>query len=388
MSQVHALYLRGDEEIKPGSPGLLTRNLNYDTYDPEPEDGMAWLDVLLSTVCGSNNSAALGKPNFRFVRRDLTLKGVIDGHEGVAIFGGVGPNKLPYKNIKPGDRVVPMAMRGCGECRGCLNSLPNRCRKKKIIGFAQHGVMSPVCLTEPDRLILARDGLTNEQLTMTEPVSVLQNLLRRLIPAACARGTLSNQDAIVSGPGIIGYILAEALLALGMRVCITGVEQDVPHRLSLAKDRGIHPIVLDGTSGNLQKQLADGIRHFRDGKLIGDPHENGCVDVYAECSGAAGARACAPFVTANAGVIAVVATYGMPIDGMDETQAVRGEQTTVTTMGSSAGDYIQAMLAMERGHFDPKPYMRMYPASQCVEAYRDSMTQATCKAAIDWTTKA
>ncbi|KAG7458971.1 hypothetical protein MATL_G00226260 [Megalops atlanticus] len=48
------------------------------------------------------------------------------GHEGAGIVESVGPGVTRFK---PGDKVIPLFVSQCGECRFCLNPSTNQCDK-------------------------------------------------------------------------------------------------------------------------------------------------------------------------------------------------------------------------------------------------------------------
>uniref|UniRef100_A0A8C9TJB0 Alcohol dehydrogenase 1-like n=1 Tax=Scleropages formosus TaxID=113540 RepID=A0A8C9TJB0_SCLFO len=48
------------------------------------------------------------------------------GHEGAGIVESVGPHVTKFR---PGDKVIPVPITQCGECRFCLNPESNLCVK-------------------------------------------------------------------------------------------------------------------------------------------------------------------------------------------------------------------------------------------------------------------
>ena len=75
---ITALRLNGTEYINPGKPeGAITRNLAVESVTlPEPGQGEVLVEPLFVGICGSDNSASCGKPNFTWVQRPRTI-----GHE-------------------------------------------------------------------------------------------------------------------------------------------------------------------------------------------------------------------------------------------------------------------------------------------------------------------
>ncbi|XP_056422649.1 alcohol dehydrogenase 1-like isoform X2 [Hyla sarda] len=76
---------------------------------------------------------------------DHTIKGLIKdskypvilGHEGAGIVESVGNG---VTSVKPGDKVIPLFLAYCGECRGCTEPKSNLCYKSDIV--KRTGLMS------------------------------------------------------------------------------------------------------------------------------------------------------------------------------------------------------------------------------------------------------
>ncbi|XP_053559437.1 NADP-dependent alcohol dehydrogenase [Bombina bombina] len=78
------------------------------------------IKMLATGVCRSDSSAlsqVLGGVKFP----------VILGHEGIGIVESIGPG---VTCVKPGDKVIPLFVPECGECRSCLSPMCNLCEKR------------------------------------------------------------------------------------------------------------------------------------------------------------------------------------------------------------------------------------------------------------------
>ena len=73
---VTALRLIGTEAIDPSSERVTGNLAVEDVWIGDPGPGEVLVEPLFTGVCGSDNSACLGKPNFAWVQRPRTL-----GHE-------------------------------------------------------------------------------------------------------------------------------------------------------------------------------------------------------------------------------------------------------------------------------------------------------------------
>ncbi|MGA0867694.1 MAG: zinc-dependent alcohol dehydrogenase [Planctomycetota bacterium] len=371
--QVQALRLNGSERIDPLDPkGPLTRNIAVETVEVgDPGPGEFLVEPLYVGVCGSDNSACLGKPNFSWVERPRTI-----GHECSARIVAFGEGAEGFGGLKIGDVVTPIPQRGCGDprCRGCRRGRWNYCPRKRILGFHRDGALAERMVLEADRCVPLRAGLTPLQGAIVEPLSVVaQGLLRK----ATVR---PGMDVVVTGCGIMGLMAAELAKAAGARVAITGIERDRDVRLKLAAERGFTPIVVSADEP-LHEKLRSGVEAL-DGTRFGSDFDNGLVDMLVECSGAPPALGSAGLSVQPEGTICVIATYpGNP--SFEATSFTRTGQTMVGVMGSSREDFENAQLLIERGIFPADPYAQIYPFTSLMDAMDDSIAARTTKAILE-----
>jgi L-iditol 2-dehydrogenase len=371
--QVQALRLNGSERIDPLDPkGPLTRNIAVETVEVgDPGPGEFLVEPLYVGVCGSDNSACLGKPNFSWVERPRTI-----GHECSARIVAFGEGAEGFGGLKIGDVVTPIPQRGCGDprCRGCRRGRWNYCPRKRILGFHRDGALAERMVLEADRCVPLRAGLTPLQGAIVEPLSVVaQGLLRK----ATIR---PGMDVVVTGCGIMGLMAAELAKAAGARVAITGIERDRDVRLKLAAERGFTPIVVSADEP-LHEKLRAGVEAL-DGTRFGSDFDNGLVDMLVECSGAPPALGSAGLSVQPEGTICVIATYpGNP--SFEATSFTRTGQTMVGVMGSSREDFENAQLLIERGIFPADPYAQIYPFTSLMDAMDDSIAARTTKAILE-----
>lgn len=366
-----ALRLRGANPIDPQGTEPVTRNLAVERVEiGDPGPGEVLVEPLYAGVCGSDNSAALGKPNFSWVQRPRTL-----GHEFSARIVGFGPDTEGYGGLHKGDIVCAIAMRGCRDprCRGCKRGRWNYCRRKQIFGFHRDGGLATRTVLEVDRCLPLRKTLTPLHGALVEPLSVVaQGVIRKC-------GIQPGMDVIVTGCGIIGLLAAELARAAGARVAITGVERDRAVRLQLAERRGFLPIVV-GPDAPLHEQLQRGIE-ARDGTRFGDDFDDGLCDVLIECSGAPQALATAGLSVQPEGTICVIATYPCEVPLL-ATAFTRAGQSMQGVMGSSREDFDNAQLLLERGVIPVEAYTQCYPFADALVAMQDSIAARTPKAVL------
>lgn len=366
---VTALRLNGEDPLAPDDE--VTRNLGLEEVtigDPGP--GEVLVEPLFAGVCGSDNSASLGKPNFAWVQRPRTL-----GHEFTARIVGFGPDTAGYGGLVVGDVICALAMRGCRDprCRACRAGRWNYCRRKRIFGFHRDGGLATRTIIEADRCLRLLPGLSPLQGALIEPLSVVaQGVLKKC-------GIQPGHDVVVSGCGIMGLMAAELARDAGARVAIAGIERDRDVRLKLAADRGFTPIVVS-PDVPLHEQLARGVE-ATDGTRFGDDFDDGLCDVLIECSGAPTALGDAGLSVHNEGTICVIATYPCAVP-FGATAFTRSGQQMRGVMGSSHEDYDNAQKLLQRGVFPVETYSRVYPFVSAMRAMEDSIRARTPKAVL------
>ncbi|MFY9340995.1 MAG: alcohol dehydrogenase catalytic domain-containing protein [Planctomycetota bacterium] len=367
---VPAVRLVGSETIDP-AVGLSTRNLALeDVLIGDPGPGEVLVEPLFTGVCGSDNSASLGKSNFAWVQRPRTL-----GHEFSARIVAFGPGSEGHAGLKVGDVVCALAMRGCRDprCRGCRRGRWNYCRRKRIIGFHRDGALARRAIMEVDRCVPLRPGITPLQAALVEPLSVVaQGVLKKC-------GIQPGMDVVVSGCGIMGLMAAELARAAGARVAVTGIERDRDVRLALAAQRGFVPIVVSADVP-LHERLARGVE-ARDGTRFGDTFDDGLVDVLIECSGAPSSLSTAGLAVQPEGTICTIATYPCDV-AFGATAFTRSGQSMQGVMGSSHEDYDNAQLLLLRGVLPVEVYTQVYAFEHAIAALADSIAARTCKAVV------
>ncbi len=367
-----ALRLNGEHRLDPADAAAeVTQNLAVEQVEiGDPGPGEVLVEPLFAGVCGSDNSAAVGKPNFAWVERPRTI-----GHEFTARIVDFGPDTAGYGGLRKGDIICALAMRGCRDprCRGCRRGRWNYCRRKRIFGFHRDGGMATRSIIEADRCIKLLPGLTPLQGAVVEPLSVVaQGVLRKC-------GIQPGMDVVVSGCGIMGLMAAELARSAGARVAIVGVERDRDVRLKLAEDRGFLPIVVS-PDAPLHEQLKRGIE-ATDGTRFGDDFDDSLCDVLIECSGAPPALADAGLSVQPEGTICVIATYPCEVN-FGATAFTRSGQAMQGVMGSSHEDYDNAQRLLQRGVFPVEHYTQLYPFADAMRAMTDSIRARTPKAVL------
>ena len=155
---IKGFCLQGKEKIYPDSDNVTSNTAVVTMEMPELKEGEILAKTLYTGICGSDNSAAIGKANFDWVVRPRII-----GHEFSAEVLELGPGD--HGEVKVGDIFTPLAMLGCQDedCPACSVSKWNLCPQKQIIGFHRNGGFGQRVVLESDRVVHLMEGLTPEQ---------------------------------------------------------------------------------------------------------------------------------------------------------------------------------------------------------------------------------
>ena len=362
---IKGFCLQGKEKIHPNSDNVTRNTAVVDMEIPELKEGEILAKPLYTGICGSDNSAAIGKANFDWVERPRII-----GHEFSAEILELGPGD--HGELKVGDIFTPLAMLGCQdeECPECSVAKWNLCPKKEIIGFHRNGGFGQRVVLESDRVVPLMKGLTPVQGALVEPLSIITNALFN----KC--NIKPGQDVVVTGCGIIGLMSAEVARAAGARVAVTGLSQDRNIRLKKAKERGF--ITLEVSPENtLTSQLQNGITDEN-----GVPFAStGKVNLLIECSGVPVVLSEAINVVRPGGDICVIATYGQEVP-INATHLTRTSLNMRGSMGSCREDYMSAMILMVTGVFPAEHYTDLYDFENVTQAFEDSIKAQNMKAIV------
>ncbi len=363
---IKGFCLQGREKIYPGSEGSVTRNAAVTSMEmPQLKEGEILAKTLYTGICGSDNSATIGKSNFDWVERPRVI-----GHEFSAEVLELGPGD--HGDLKVGDIFTPLAMLGCRdeECPACSISKWNLCPTKQIIGFHRNGGFGQQVVLESDRVVHLMEGLTPEQGALVEPLSIIVNALHN----KCA--IKPGHDVVVTGCGIIGLMSAELARAAGARVAITGIAHDRDIRLKKAQERGFLTIEVS-PDHSLATQLANGIKDAQ-GIPFGT---KGQIDLLIECSGVPQVLSEALSVVRPEGDICVIATYPSEV-AINATHLTRTSLNMRGSMGSCREDYRVAQKLMVTGVFPSEHYIDLYDFEHVTQAFEDSIKANNVKAVV------
>ena len=331
---------------QPGDAGVR----DVSVVRPGPSEVL--LGVASCGVCGSDVHAFRSDPGFEWVTTPVTL-----GHEFSGIVEEVGPG---VTRVSPGDRVVAVAVQGCGRCETCLSGETQLCPDRVAIGLSRDGGMAEYAVVPEQHLVSVPEGLDLAVAALGEPLSVA-------VHAVDVRAEIGpGQRVVVSGPGPIGVLCGMLARHRGAEVLLTGVGQDSASRLPAAKRVGLRTANLN------ERPLED---HLRD--RFGDY----APDVWIESSGSVRALGSALESVRPGGTVGVVGLYAEEMR-FSPTDAVRREISLLFSYSCNYADYQTALDLLGTGAIDPDPLLLKYPLGSAPEVFEAVGQGRTVKAML------
>jgi L-iditol 2-dehydrogenase len=317
-----------------------------------PGSGEVLLGVASCGVCGSDVHAFRSDPGFEWVTTPVTL-----GHEFSGIVEEVGSG---VTRVSPGDRVVAVAVQGCGRCEICLSGATQLCPDRVAIGLSRDGGMAEHAVMPEQHLVPVPEGLDLAVAALGEPLSVA-------VHAVDVRAEIwPGQRVVVSGPGPIGILCGMLARHRGAEVLLTGVGQDSASRLPSAEHVGLRTANLN------ERPLKD---HLRD--RFGDH----APDVWIESSGSVSALGSALEFVRAGGTVGVVGLYAEEMS-FSPTDAVRREISLLFSYSCNYADYQTALDLLGTGAIDPDPLLSKYSLGSAPEAFEAVGQGRTVKAML------
>jgi L-iditol 2-dehydrogenase len=323
---------------------------NVPVARPGPREVL--LRVASCGVCGSDVHAFRSDAGFEWVRPPITL-----GHEFSGTVESVGSG---VTRVSPGDRVVAVAIQGCGHCETCLAGSTQLCPDRVAVGLSRDGGMAEYAVMPEQHLVPVPEGLDLAVAAVGEPLSVA-------VHAVDVRAEIeSGQRVVVSGPGPIGIFCGMLAKLRGAEVLLTGVEQDSESRLPAAERVGLR------TADLSEKALEDHLR---------DSFGEYAPDVWIESSGSVRALDSALEFVRPGGTVAVVGLYAQEMC-FSPTDAVRREISLLFSYSCNYADYQTTLDLLGSGVMDPEPLLSKYPLEEALEAFAAVGKGRTVKAIL------
>lgn len=318
---------------------------------PEPGPGEVLLRVASCGVCGSDLHAFDADPGFEWVRPPIVL-----GHEFSGTVEEVGPE---VTEASAGDRVVAVAIQGCGRCEVCEAGSTQLCPDRVAVGLSRDGGMAGYAVVAARHLIAVPEGLGLDVAALGEPLAVAAHAVN------ARSGIRPGHKVVVSGPGPIGIFCAMLARTTGAEVLLTGVGADSDFRLPAAERAGLRTANL--SDAPLEEHLG--------GEFGGAP------DAWIESSGSVRALDSAIKSVRPGGTLVVVGLYAGEMI-FPTNLAVRRELNLLFSYSCNRADYETALELLAGGEIDPSPLLSKYPLGDAPEAFETVRAGRAVKAML------
>lgn len=254
---------------------------------------------------------------------------VVMGHEYSGEVVEVGEH---ISTFEVGDRVVShTAVITCGSCHYCKQGLLMLCEERKSIGSGVNGAFAEYLKIPANLAYKVPEGISLDEAALSEPLACI---VRSVIERATVK---AGDDVLVSGPGTIGLLTLQVVLASGGNVVVMGTSKDRA-RLKLAKDLGAKDIVVVDDPKNKNK-LAN-----MEGKF----------DVAFECSGAAPSADNCLQLLKKTGLYVQVGLYGKKIP-FDHDLALMKEINITNSYASEPSSWVRTLQLLKSGQVNVRP---------------------------------
>lgn len=255
-----------------------------------------------------------------------------------------------------GQRVAPETYyRTCDLCPRCLEGRRNLCPTRRSIGSHVNGGFAPFVVLPARNLHPVHESVGELAGALYEPLACVANCL-------CDPTVVSPGDtALVIGPGAMGILAAQVLIAQGADVLLSGTARDA-QRLELARTLGIRTI--DAADA---EAAAPGPG----------------FDIAIDCSGAAPGIRTGLRATRKGGRYVQIGVAGKPVE-FDIDQVFLKELIVTSGFASTPRSWNRAVALVAGGHVQLDPLITAaYPLSEWKTAF-DRTASADCmKLVID-----
>jgi len=307
-------------KLRHGEDGL---KILTDFAMPVPAAGEVLIKIHYAGICGTD--LHIMHDEFK------VIPPVTIGHEfsGVVEACGEGADEFA-----PGDKVVAMTAAGfCGHCTYCQQGLYMLCDKKKALGSGKDGAFAEYMTMPADRMFKLPDNIPLLDAALCEPLACA---VRGAVEIAHVK---PGDYVYVSGPGIIGQLVAQLANIAGGHVTVAGTSQDAK-RLELALELGADEVI-----DVMRDDVLACARENTNGSLY---------DVVFECSGAARAADTCLDVVRKTGHYQQVGLFGKPIS-FDMDKALLKEVNIANSYASERTSWIIALRLLKQGRLQLKP---------------------------------
>ncbi len=280
----------------------------------EPGPGQVLLEVISAGICGTDLHIA----DDEFP----STPPVTMGHEVTGEVRAIGEGVDP--DLVDGRFAAETYFEYCESCGYCRTGSPNLCAQRRSFGSHVDGAFARWLILPAHNLHRLPDHVGWHAGSLAEPLACVTNCL--FDPPVVNAG----DTVLVTGPGTIGVLTAQAARAAGGDVTIVGLPADAT-RLDIAAGLGLRASALGAI------------------EIVPDS-----FDVVCECSGAEAAGHLALESVRPRGRYVHVGIYGRPVT-MELDRILYKEITYTSGFASTPRSWLRAMNLLERQLVDLDP---------------------------------
>lgn len=319
-----------------------------DVDRPTPDCDEVLVSVTAAGVCGTD-AHIYDWDGYEWVDTPVTL-----GHEFAGVVRSVGDD---VDRFEPGDEVIAVPIRGCGDCFQCREVGEFVCDQFVATGIHEDGGFADFGTIPADALVSVPADLSLEAAALTEPAAVATR-------AVVERGAVTVDDhVVVAGVGPIGVLTAYAARASGAAsVTLLGTDADEPVRFPRLADLSFDTV-------NVQRSDANDAVEARLGSRT--------PDVVLDATGSPRGLGQALDLVRPGGRIVVVGTPSAPAS-VDVSAVVRSEVDVFGSYSASLPDFRRAT-AIVRDHVDVDRLTTTYDVADPTDAFADMLENRAIK---------
>jgi L-iditol 2-dehydrogenase len=249
--------------------------------DPAPGPGEVVLRIAGTGICGTD----LHIQDDEYV----IAPPVVIGHEtaGTVVAVGAGVTRC-----RVGDRATSSTtISTCGRCPMCRAGRTNLCPERRFFGGHVNGGFAEYAVIPEANALVLPESVSLAAAALTEPLACCVHGVLEVAPPA--RGDL----VVVSGPGPIGLLCAQAARSAGATVIVLGTSAD-EKRFEIARRVGLDTLV-----DVQQRDVVEAVRDLGGGR---EP------DLVVEAAGAAASIDQCLRLAPRGGRVLQIGLYGRP----------------------------------------------------------------------------
>lgn len=293
-----------------------------DTPEPEVGSGQIKIKVHAGGICGTD---------IHIMKDEFACNyPVIMGHEYSGVITEVAEDVTGFKI---GDRVISMTrVVNCGKCRYCQEGLIMLCPDSKSIGYGINGAFAEYIVVPEKFAFKVPEHISLDEAALCEPLACA-------IHAIIDRGKVDAGDQVlVSGPGVIGVLVAQMAKLSGAVVTIAGTKFD-EERLKYAKSFGCEIVLVD------QEDPSERLNNITSGKGF---------DLVLECAGVPASAALCLKSVRKGGLYVQTGLFAKPFE-FDFNLAVTKEISMFFEYGHQWKSWERALNLLNNRQIDLKP---------------------------------